>query len=314
MVRPMTAQATSPPRRHVPAAWIAYGALLLVGGVIDALCEIRPAHLPAWMPWEFSWPVYLATALTLAWFLRGLAGLPRSERPPLWRTVSFLLGILSFYVVLQTRFDYLAQHMFFFHRLAHFVLHHLGAMLIAAGMAGPVLRAGMPDFVRKIVDWRIGRRVVDVIQHPAIAPVQFIGFLYLWLIPQIHTRVMLDRDLYDLMNWSMGVSGILFWALILDPRPSPPARLSFLLRFLLVLAIELPQMVVGAILSLSSTDYYPVYRICGRILDMTALNDQHYGGLIIWLPGTLLSFVAVIAILMALRVHEEEMEIVRTSN
>ena len=27
-----------------------------------------------------------------------------------------------------------------------------------------------------------------------------------------------------------------------------------------------------------------------RVLSMTALNDQHYGGLIIWLPGTLASF------------------------
>ena len=44
-------------------------------------------------------------------------------------------------------------------------------------------------------------------------------------------------------------------------------------------------MVLGAILSLSEHDIYPVYTICGRVLDMTALNDQHYGGLIIWLPG-----------------------------
>ena len=67
-------------------------------------------------------------------------------------------------------------------------------------------------------------------------------------------------------------------------------------------------MVLCAILSLSMTDYYPVYTICGRIFDMTALNDQHFGGLIIWLPGTLTSLAAMIAVLVILRINEEKAE------
>ncbi len=46
--------------------------------------------------------------------------------------------------------------------------------------------------------------------------------------------------------------------------------------------------------------------ICGRIWPMTALNDQHYGGLIIWLPGTLTSFAAMIVVLWTMRVNEEK--------
>jgi putative membrane protein len=38
---------------------------------------------------------------------------------------------------------------------------------------------------------------------------------------------------------------------------------------------------------------------------MTALNDQHYGGLIIWLPGTLTSFAAMILVLVTMRLNEE---------
>ena len=119
---------------------------------------------------------------------------------------------------------------------------------------------------------------------------------------------MLDANLYDLMNWTMAINGIFFWSLILDPRPKPPARISSLMRAALIMAIELPQMVLGAILSLSMTDYYPVYTICGRIFAMTALNDQHYGGLIVWLPGTLTSFAAMIAVLVILRINEEKAE------
>jgi putative membrane protein len=80
------------------------------------------------------------------------------------------------------------------------------------------------------------------------------------------------------------------------------------MRAAMILIIELPQMALGAILSLSTSDYYPVYTICGRIIPMTALNDQHYGGLIIWLPGTLTSFAAMIAVLWIMRLNEEAAE------
>jgi putative membrane protein len=120
--------------------------------------------------------------------------------------------------------------------------------------------------------------------------------------------VMLDARLYELMNWSMAINGVMFWSLVLDSRAKPPARLSHLMRAALILMIELPQMVLGAILSLSMRDYYPVYTICGRVLEMTALNDQHYGGLIIWLPGTLTSFAAMIVVLVTMRLNEEKAE------
>src|ERR1700761_5082866 len=286
--------------------WSGYAALLLLGAVLYVLTTQYPADLPFWMPWEFSWVEYLATALTLAWFFRGLSRV--NEKPPLWRSASFVAGVAMLYIVLQTHIDYYAQHMFFVHRWAHFVLHHLGPFFIAMGVSGPVLYAGMPDFLKPIINARPVRATLDVLQHPAIAPVLFVGLLYFWLIPSIHTVVMLDRPLYALMNWTMAVNGIMFWSLVLDPRPKPPARLSPLVRGLMILLIELPQMVLGAILSLSMTDYYPVYTICGRALDFTALSDQHYGGLIIWLPGTLTSFAAMIVVLVNMRLNEEKAE------
>jgi len=288
--------------------WLRYGGLLLLGAVLYIVCRLFPADLPLWLPWEFSWPIYLATVLTLAWFFRGLKLLPRERHPPVWRLICFVLGVASFYIVLQTRIDYYAQHMFFVHRWAHFVLHHAGAFLIALGMSGPVLWAGLPDFLKPVVASRPVQASLSFLQHPVMAPFLFVGLLYFWLIPQIHTRVMLDVNLYELMNWTMAINGVMFWSLILDSRPKPPARLSHLMRAALILVIELPQMVLGAILSLTEHDIYPVYTICGRVLDMTALNDQHYGGLIIWLPGTLTSFAAMIVVLVTMRLNEEKAE------
>lgn len=291
-----------------------YGGVLAAGALLDAVCRFFPAQLPFWMPWEFSWPVYLATSLTLIWFWQGWRKLARAERPARWRAACFVLGVVSFYAVLQTHIDYLAQHMFFVHRAAHFVLHHAGAFLIALGASGPVLIAGMPRFLAVLLQTGPVRRTMNVLQHPAVAPILFVGLLYFWLLPAIHDRVMLDANLYDLMNFTMAINGVMFWSLVLDPRPKPPARLSHLMRAAMILIIELPQMALGAILSLSTTDYYPVYTICGRIYAMTALNDQHYGGLIIWLPGTLTSFAAMIAVLWIMRINEEKADYVQPSS
>jgi len=286
--------------------WLWYGALLILGAALYLVCHFLPADLPFWLPWEFSWPIYLATALTVTWFVRGLKSLPKNRHPPLWRLICFALGVASFWIVLQTRIDYYAQHMFFVHRWAHFVLHHFGAFFIALGMSGEVLLAGMPDFLKPVIRSRPVQATLSFLQHPVMAPFLFVGLLYFWLIPQIHTRVMLDANLYELMNWTMAINGVMFWSLILDSRAKPPARLSHLMRAALILVIELPQMVLGAILSLTERDIYPVYTICGRVLDMTALNDQHYGGLIIWLPGTLTSFAAMIVVLVTMRLNEEK--------
>jgi putative membrane protein len=283
----------------------------VAGATLYVISARLPAELPFFLPWEFHWPEFLATVLALAWFARGLALV--AEPPPLWRRICFVVGVLSFYIVLQTRVDYYAQHLFFAHRWAHFVLHHAGAFLIALGTAGPTVFAGMPDFLRPLVQARPVQRTVDLLQNPVIAPLLFVGLLYFWLIPAVHTYVMLDAPLYEFMNWTMAINGVMFWSLILDPRPKPPARLSSLVRAFLILVIELPQMVLGAILSLSMTDYYPVYSICGRVMDLTALNDQHLGGLIIWLPGTLTSFAAMIVVLMNMRLNEEKAEALRSS-
>jgi putative membrane protein len=295
------------PRKDI-SGWVGHGAIFALGGVLYTLCRYFPAEMPAWMPWEFVWWEYLAAALALYWFARGLAHLPRAEHPPLWRNISFVLGVLSLYIVLQTKIDYFALHMFFVHRAQHYVLHHSGAFLIALGASGPVLWAGMPKVLHPILTSKPVRWAVDFVQHPAVAPVLFVGLIYLWLIPAIHTRVMLDDRLYDLMNASMAVNGIFFWCLILDPRPKPPARLGFGMRALMVIAVEPFQMILGAILSLSSIDFYPVYRICGRIWDITAISDMHYGGLIIWLPSTLTSFAGMIVVLVNMRLADEAAE------
>jgi len=255
----------------------------------------------SWLiPWEPSQTVVLATGGAALLYLRGC----RIRQTSAWRKLAFWIGLALMYIALHTRLDYYAEHAFFVHRLQHLLLHHLGPFLIALSYPGSTLYAGIPvawraRWVRPALDWKPVRLLLDLLLHPAVAAFLFVGLIYFWLLAPVHFNAMLDVRLYRVMNWSMAIDGLMFWWLVLDYRPKPPARLAPGVRILLVIAVIPPQILIGAVLSLSPRDYYTVYSICGRVFsNISAIEDQHLGGLILWIPSAMMS---VIGALIALR-------------
>src|SRR5436305_9246032 len=159
--------------------WLGFAGLLLLGLFLWFVCREYPAELPFFLPWEFSWPVFLATVLTLAWFFTGLRRLSAVQHPPLWRSACFVVGVLLLYAMVQTHIDYYAQHMFFIHRAQHFILHHVGAFLIALGASGSALWAAMPGFLKPRFTSRFMRAFIKFIMNPIVAPLLVVGCIYI---------------------------------------------------------------------------------------------------------------------------------------
>lgn len=297
-------------RRSVDGLATAVGLTLIVGfgSILSWLCARHPALLPFWTPWDFSWVEYLAAVLSAWWFLRGVLCSFAEERPRLWRQASFLLGLVLIYSVLQTHFDYMAQHEFFLNRVQHIFMHHLGPFLLALAWPGEMLKRGMPRLVRRVVEWPPLLGAVRYVQQPVLAGVLFVGLVYLFLIPTVHFRAMIDPRLYAIMNWSMVIDGVLFWSLVLDPRPSPPARCGFAMRMVLPFAVMFPQIIIGSYIAFSPAGLYPYYDLCGRLFpSITAATDQHTGGIIVWIPAGMMSVLGFMTALNALRLYEESL-------
>ena len=280
-------------------------AILALGMLLYWVSEFHPSAMPAWGPWDFSWLEYLATVLAVVWFFRGLALTPAQTRLPAGRRIAFLLGMAALYGVTQTRFDYMAQHMFFVNRIQHIVMHHIGPFLIALGCAGGPISRGMPRWLRQLVIRPPVQSAICVLQQPFLAAFLFVGLFYFWLIPSIHFRAMIDHRLYAVMNWSMVLDGILFWSLVLDPRPKPLARISFGARIALAVAVMFPQIILGALITFATRDLYPYYDLCGRLFpSIGALEDQLIGGLVIWIPPSMMSVIGALLVLHALILHD----------
>ncbi len=246
-----------------------------------------------WIPWEPSAIVVIAFALAVWLYWRGARRSPVTA--PWYRQLCFWLGLAIMYVGLHTQLDYYAEHEFFIHRIQHLGLHHLAPFLIVLGYPGLTMRRGLPvrwrsHGLRPALAWPPVRLLFDIILNPWIAALLFVGLIYLWLSPGVHFYAMLDWRLYHVMNFSMAVDGLLFWWLILDHRPQPPARLSPRMRILLAFLVIPPQLVLGAYIALTSRNLYPIYSLCGRAFaGITPLADQHLGGLIIWIPSGMMT-------------------------
>lgn len=255
------------------------------------------------LPWQFSPTLFVLTAVTTTLYVRGVVTLRRSGgRVGFWRIFVFFLGLALSYAMLQTYVDYLSAHMFWVHRLQHLILHHIGPVLMVLSGPDRVLRAGIPPGLRRvrIAPW-IGRPIQILfrfVQHPVVAPVLFIGIIFFWLTPSIHFTAMLDTRRFILMNWSMLADGLLFWWLMLAPRQvQGRAAIGYGTRLVILSLVAIPQLLLGAYITLHTTPLYKVYAVCGRAWAISPLDDQQLGGLLTWIPAAMMSLVGILTVL-----------------
>ena len=252
------------------------------------------------IPYDFS------PSLMVAWLSAALLYVlgTRKRRVSRDRQLSFWVGMALTYGALLTRFDFYALHQFFIDRIQQVLMHHLAPLLIAFAYPLPTLRAALPltwrtRFLRPAARSMAGRALSLLLGNPLVATLSFIAFVLLWLVPRAMTLAMLDWRLYWLMNVSMLASGLIYWTLVLDHRRCPPARMGSGMRVLSPIVSMTPQIVVGAVITFTKTDLYPIFAACGRAFNIDVLTDQQIGGLISWVPA---SMIETVAALLALRV------------
>jgi putative membrane protein len=76
------------------------------------------------------------------------------------------------------------------------------------------------------------------------------------------------------------------WWPLLSPLVELP-RLSYPGQMLYCFLMTIPMSVVAICVTMSDRILYPAYAIAPRVWGLTPMEDQHYGGLIMWIPGGL---------------------------
>jgi len=255
-------------------------------------------------PWKFSFAVTIFCCAALFLYIRGaLIQSRQSDFPGFGRGILFVSGILSIYLVMQTQLDYWSLHSFWMHRAQHGVLHHLGPFLVALSAPAGTLLVGTPRSIREKVYIPVSRvhvirKAYAFVQQPVIATSLFLGLMGYWLIPSHQFNAMLSDTNYHLMNWGILIEGLFFWWMMLEPShkvdgKSPGTGIRILLQWVVIMAL----IVMGFYIVYSEQSLYPVYAICGHLWPISPMTDQEYGGMITWMPTSIISILAAVILI-----------------
>ncbi len=285
------------------ALWAAPSAL--AHGGIDAGQE-------PWTAWNTN-PLPTILVLLAAYvYLNGLNNWDRPSHPVnYWQKASFFFGLFLVFFALQSPLDTISDHLLSFHQVQHFILRMVAPMFILLGAPLTPMLRGMPVWARQGIIRPMAknyyvRQVYRLLTNPIFTILFFLGSLYLWQFPGAFNLALRSDEVHALMHLTMSASGFLFWWVVIDPPPHR-SRLHYGLRVLYLGLIVIPNTVLGAAITFSRGPIYSAYADVVQPYGLSLETDQQLGGLMLWVPGDMMSIVAA-GIVMIMWYQKEEGE------
>ena len=228
------------------------------------------------------------------------------------RKASFFFGLFLIFFALQSPLDPISDHLLSFHQAQHFILRMVAPMFILLGAPLTPMLRGMPAWARQGIIRPMARnhyvrQVYRLLTNPIFTVFFFLGSLYLWQFPGAFNLALRNDEVHALMHLTMSASGFLFWWVVIDPPPHR-SRLHYGLRVLYLGLIVLPNTLLGAAITFSSQPGEHLYVAYKEVTQPYGLEwhiDQQLGGLMLWVPGDMMSIVAA-GIVMIMWYQREE--------
>lgn len=253
-------------------------------------------HIGATLSWtEFSvhWSTVAGLAGLGALYLwrarlaraqRGMPAAPLGRKRP----AMFFSGLALMFFSLNGWIHDLSDYYLF---SAHMVQH----LLLAMGVA-PLLIMGTPAWMlrpilRVPLLRALARPLASAIACFAIFNLVLIG----WHLPPLYNAAMAHHEVHIVQHLLLLSASVIMWWPVLSPMAEYP-RLAYPGQMLYLFLMTIPMSVVSVAIAYSDTILYPEYASAPRVLNLSPMDDQMLGGLIMWIPGGLYFF-AVISVI-----------------
>ena len=262
------------------------------------------------MAWNWNPLATLLLLMAAYVYLNGLNNWHRPSHPiSRWQRASFFTGLFLIFIALQSPLDNLSEHMLSFHQLQHFILRMLAPLLVLLGAPLTPMLRGLPlwflqGWVRPTVRNPLARAIYEKLTNPVITVVIFMGVLYLWQFPGGFNLALRNEFIHAIMHMTMMSSGFIFYWAVIDPAPRR-SRVHYGVRVLYLGLIVLPNTILGAVITFSRGIIYTGYEDVYQPFNMSLLTDQQIGGLMLWVPGDMMS-ILVAGIVMIMWYEREE--------
>ena len=185
----------------------------------------------------------------------------------------FGLGIVTFYLAIGSPLDALGEgFLFSAHMLQHNVLMYVSPLFLLLGIPGRLwdeLFERRPDV----------RALCRVLFHPVAAGLIFTLVFSFWHFGAFYEAAIQNKTIHMAEHLSMFFTSFAMWWPIASPsKHLPPIR--FGPQMLYILALMLGQTPIFAVLTFSEVVLYDTYFYAERIMDLSPLEDQRAGGVL----------------------------------
>jgi cytochrome c oxidase assembly factor CtaG len=263
---------------------------------------MQPLYQAVLLSWSIPPAASFALAVTALVYLRGWVLLRRAGLPflPLWRAISFLLGLLSLWIALASPLDTFSGFVLTAHMVQHMVLMMVAPPLILLGAPLIPLLRGLPvfaarEFAGPFLNWRVANQVGNTLTNPVVAMLLMGAAMFAWHTPRLYELALASGSWHEVEHACFFLTSLLFWWPVVQPWPSRAQWPRWaMVPYLLV--GDLQNTALSAILVFSDSVLYPSYAIEPRLFGFSALHDQAAAGAIMWVLGSLAYALPAIAI------------------
>ena len=273
--------------------WLPASMLLLLATPAMAHGDHEVAGASPWTMWQLSPEILLGLAGVALIYWRGSRHGLADRR---WRLLAFNGGLLALFVALISPVERLADHIFAVHQVEHMLLRTVAPMLIFLSRPQAELVRGLPRGVSRFfagTGWL--RRLVDILRFPPLATALFLFASYFWMFPRWHDLAIMDEPIHYLWHISLLVTGLIFFSVIFDRRMAPQGP-GLGARLGMFVAAALGNIVLGAFLTFKTKALYTAYLTLGHMWQVSMLTDEQTGGIIMWIPGTMMFAISAMVI------------------
>ncbi len=244
-----------------------------------------------------SWQVPpVVTLLLLAAglvYLRGWRKLARlrAKRFPVWRLGAFQAGLAAVWIAVASPLDAFSSLLLSAHMAQHLLLMMAAPPLLLLGSPFlPILRGLPRTFVREglgpFLAWPALQRFARALTHPAAGLAAMAAAMWGWHVPGAYERALASSGWHEVEHATFLAASMLFWWPVVRPWPTRAFWPAWTIP-LYLLAGDLQNTALAAILTFADRVIYPTYAAAPRLFGLTALEDQALAGVLMWVPGSL---------------------------
>lgn len=252
--------------------------------------------------------IALGIFYTLGW-IRLRSKSKANKGVTVWHLVAYLTALLLLIIALMSPLDVLGGQLFYMHMIQHLLLTMFVAPLLMLANPLPFVLWGLPTKLRQTAGRGLSkllsknapfRKQLKAVTRPGVSWALMAVLLWGWHDPNLYNAALRSDFVHDLEHFTFFFSALLYWWHVTGAGPKIHKLMSRPMRVGYLLAGVPVNMAPGIVISFATNVLYTHYQTVPRLpapFTMSVIDDQTIGGIIMWVPGSMMYIIAALVVI-----------------